>query len=46
MHYTGTLYRNPYEPPSPLLEITRGCTHNECKFCNMYKNVQFRPSPI
>ncbi|HII08885.1 MAG TPA: radical SAM protein [Methanosphaera sp.] len=46
MHYTGTLYRNPYEPPSPLLEITQGCTHNECKFCNMYKNVQFRPSPI
>lgn len=46
MHYTGTLYRNPYEPPSPLLEITQGCTHNECKFCNMYKDVQFRPSPI
>ena len=23
MHYTGTLYRNPYEPPSPLLEITQ-----------------------
>lgn len=46
MHYTGTLYRNPYEPPSPLLEITQGCTHNECKFCNMYKTVQFRPSPI
>lgn len=45
MHYTGTLYRNPYEPPSPLLEITQGCTHNKCKFCNMYKDVQFRPSP-
>ena len=46
MHYTGTLYRNPYEPPSPLLEITQGCTHNECKFCNMYKGIQFKPSPI
>lgn len=46
MHYTGTLYRNPYEPPSPLLEITHGCTHNKCKFCNMYKDVQFRPSPV
>lgn len=46
MHYTGTLYRNPYEPPSPLLEITQGCTHNKCKFCNMYKDIQFRPSPI
>ena len=46
MHYTGTLYRNPYEPPSPLLEITQGCTHNKCKFCTMYKDVPFRPSPI
>ena len=46
MHYTGTLYRNPYEPPSPLLEITQGCSHNRCKFCTMYKDVPFRPSPI
>ena len=46
MHYTGTLYRNPYAPPSPLLEITQGCTHNKCKFCNMYKDVPFRMSPM
>lgn len=46
MHYTGTLYRNPYQPPSPLLEITQGCTHNKCKFCTMYKDVPFRMSPI
>lgn len=45
MHYTGTLYRNPYVAPSPLLEITQGCSHNSCKFCIMYKDVQFRPSP-
>lgn len=46
MHYTGTVYRNPYEPPSPLLEITQGCSHNKCKFCNMYSAVKFKPSPI
>lgn len=46
MHYTGTLYRNPYVKPSPLIEITQGCTHNKCKFCIMYKDVPFRPSPI
>lgn len=46
MHFTGTLYRNPYEPPSPLLEITQGCTHNKCKFCTMYKDVPFKPSPV
>jgi radical SAM superfamily enzyme YgiQ (UPF0313 family) len=46
MHYTGTLYRNPYVAPSPLLEITQGCTHNQCKFCTMYKDVPFRMSPL
>lgn len=46
MHYTGTVYRNPYKPQSPLLEITQGCSHNRCKFCNMYLDVKFRQSPL
>ena len=46
MHFSGTLYRNPYWPTWPLIEITRGCTHNKCKFCNMYRDVQFRMSPL
>ena len=46
MHFTGTVYRNPYWPTWPLLEITQGCTHNKCKFCTMYKDVPFRMSPI
>lgn len=46
MHYTGTLYRNPYVPVSPLLEITQGCTHNKCKFCTMYTSIPFKMSPI
>jgi Fe-S oxidoreductase len=46
MHFTGTVYRNPYWPTEPLLEVTQGCTHNSCKFCTMYKEVPFRMSPI
>ena len=46
MHFTGTVYRNPYWPTWPLLEITQGCTHNKCKFCTMYKDVPFRTSPM
>ena len=46
MYYTGTVYRNPYEPPSPLLEITQGCSHNKCRFCNMYSAVKYQPSPM
>ncbi len=46
MHFTGTVYRNPYWPTWPLLEITQGCTHNKCKFCTMYKDVPFKMSPM
>ena len=46
MHFTGTVYRNPYWPTWPLLEITQGCTHNKCKFCTMYKEIPFRMSPM
>ena len=46
MHFTGTVYRNPYWPTWPLLEITQGCTHNRCKFCTMYKDIPFKMSPM
>lgn len=46
MHFTDTVYRNPYWPVFPLLQITQGCTHNACKFCTMYKDVSFRMQPI
>ena len=46
MHFTGTVYRNPYWPTETLIEVTQGFTHNSCKFCTMYKDVPFRMSPI
>lgn len=46
MHFTGTVYRNPYWPTFPLLQITQGCTHNSCKFCTMYRDVSFRMQPM
>ena len=46
MHFTETIYRNPYWPTFPLLQITQGCTHNSCKFCTMYRNVNFRMQPM
>lgn len=46
MHFTDPVYRNPYWPTYPLLQVTQGCTHNRCKFCTMYKGVMFRPQPM
>ena len=41
MHYTGTVWRPPYEASSLLLEVTAGCTHHQCKFCTLYHDLPF-----
>lgn len=48
MHYTGTIWRPPYEASSLLLEVTAGCTHHKCKFCTLYDDIpfSFRMSPL
>ena len=46
MHFTDPVYRNPYWPTWPLIQITQGCTHNSCKFCTMYKGVPFSMQPM
>lgn len=42
MHYTGTVWRPPYEAWSALLQVTAGCTHHKCKFCTLYEDVPFK----
>ena len=48
MHFTGTIWRPPYEAESLLLEVTAGCTHHSCKFCTLYHDLPFpfRMSPL
>lgn len=42
MHYTGTVWRPPYEASSLLIEATAGCTHHKCKFCTLYDDLPFK----
>lgn len=41
-----TFHIGPIRPPSEatslLIQVTRGCTWNKCKFCNIYRGTQFR----
>lgn len=46
MHFTGTIWRPPYEAQSSLLQITIGCSHHKCKFCSLYPGLKFKPSPM
>ena len=44
MHFTGNVWRPPYEAASALLQVTAGCTHNRCRFCSLY-DAPFELSP-
>ena len=48
MHFTGTIWRPPYEAASLLIEATAGCTHHRWKFCTLYNDLPFpfRMSPL
>jgi len=41
-NYQEPVFRPPSEARSLILQITIGCSQNQCRFCGMYKMKQFR----
>lgn len=41
-NYDTPVFRPPSEARSFILRVTRGCVHNKCTYCNMYRGVPFQ----
>jgi len=46
MHFSSDINRPPYEALSAQLQVTSGCSHAKCTFCNFYKDHRYEQSPL
>ena len=46
MHFHGPIIRPPTDAASLFIEVTAGCSHNACTFCNFYQDTPFMVAPL
>ena len=40
------LFRPPAEADSVIIQVSRGCPHNKCLFCGMYKGLRYKETAL
>jgi radical SAM superfamily enzyme YgiQ (UPF0313 family) len=46
VRYVGAIYRPPSEAYSLIVQVTVGCSHNQCTFCGSYRDKTFKIKSI
>lgn len=46
IEYDYPLFRPPAEANNVILQVTHGCSYNNCSFCSMYKTKSYEARPI
>lgn len=46
MEYEGRICRGPMERASYMLPVSVGCAYNACRFCMLFKHLQYRELPL
>lgn len=46
MNFTGRAWRPSFEANSIIIQLTSGCTYQQCSYCNQYKNEPFEITPL
>lgn len=46
MIFEGPVIRPPADADSVFIEVTVGCSHNACTFCNFYDGYPFKVTPL
>jgi len=46
MEYEGQICRSPMERGSFMLPVSVGCSYNRCRFCMLFKHLQYRLLPL
>lgn len=46
MRFEKAQHMTPSVMNCPMLQIATGCTHNKCHFCNLFRDVDFKKSPM